>query len=181
MADLDTLLKDWKNVTGRLPWGAKRTFHQAFTLVSEGKIRLAYGADYRDGSPCLVNAVAQMLTTGGGKGIPSTHFREVVSKFDAINIQLASNEHGYVNDDGFVSPLAADILLRNFADISDEPESKATEVNESPEPYVERSDDDFMQDWMNAMELQATEDAALPGLDSELAPEFSDAPADRNT
>jgi hypothetical protein len=133
-------------------------------LVSEGKTHLVWGADYRDGKPCLVNAVGQMLSTSGGHGIPMLAFRDVVSEFDRLNGLMF--EAG-INKDGYVSPLAADFLIRNFGEVKPMVVEEVTaEVKETP--YVEPSDKDLMESWLSAMQAPAPEDiAAAPSPENE--------------
>lgn len=166
-----TLYTQWNEATAKLSWGVQRVFRDALTLVSEGKVHLAYGADYNDGSPCLVNSVAQMLTTGGGQGIPSANFGEVVSLFDRINRHL----HGVnVNtENGRVSPLAADIMLRYFAPEREKPIEVA--VNEATQAeafanavHVEPKDEDIARDWLNALQVEAAMEQDFASKEAEV-------------
>lgn len=158
--DISNLLRKWTDATSKLEWGQQRMFTDALTLVAEGKSHLVYGADYRDGYPCLVNAVAAMSTTSGGQGIPSQYFGEVVSLFDQINRHFETVS-GY-NDASVrqVSPYTADILLHYFAPLKDKPIEAA--VNEAVQneafangSYREPKDNDLMRDWLNAMKSEA--------------------------
>lgn len=148
----------WTTATGNLKPGQQAVFLDVLNLVSEGKAHLVWGADYRDGKPCLVNAVGQMLSTGGGRGIPMQEFGDVVGQFDTINGALY--EAG-INTDGYVSPLAAEVLIRNFGEIK---EMERTEVKESVtpdnKPYIEPTDDEFMQSWLSAMQAPAPQEVA---------------------
>ncbi len=142
----------WTKATGDLLPGQQAVFMDVLNLVSEGKAHLVYGADYRNGKPCLVNAVGQMLSTGGGQDIPSREFGPLVSEFDSLNSQLLA---AGINTDGYVSPLAADILLRTFGDLK-EMDLTPPEVKEEPaKPYVEPSDEELMQSWLSAMAAPA--------------------------
>lgn len=143
MNDFNTLTLAWTEATAKAKYGVQRVFHDVFTLASEGKTTLIYGSDYRDGKPCLVNTVGTMLTTGGGLGVPSANFGEIVSLFDQINRVLETKG---VNDQaGYVSPLAADVFLRYFAPLKDEPEVPTTKVDSNNIPYVEPSDEEMAQ------------------------------------
>ena len=153
---MDATLKDWNTATGNLPWGVQRVFLDALNSVKDEKIHLVWGRDYRNGKPCLVNAVASMLTTGGGHGIPSDKFGPVVQAFDGINAELRRQG---VNTDGYVSPLAAEILIRNFGDLKPEPDIDTSTVGElSHGAYIEPSDEEMAQDWLNSMTAPGPEE-----------------------
>lgn len=147
---LPNLLNEWNKATADLPWGVQRTVHDALTLVSEEKITICYNADYRNGSPCLINAVGQQLTTSGGHGIPMSHFGRLVGMFDRINSVL--EENGVQENKGFISPLAADILLKNFAPLKKIPAEKVETEKTVDDPYLELTDDQI-QEQMEAMLL----------------------------
>lgn len=144
MNDFNTLTLAWTKATAKAKYGVQRVFHDVFTLASEGKTTLIYGSDYRDGKPCLVNTVGTMLTTGGGLGVPSTNFKEIVSLFDQINRVL---EVKGVNDQpGYVSPLAADVFLRYFAPLKDGPVPVENEpITTNDTIYIEPSDEEMAQ------------------------------------
>lgn len=136
---MDELLKSWTAATTNLKYGVQRVFHDVLALAAEGKTHLAYGADYHNGSPCLVNTVGAMLTTGGGSGIPGRHFGEVVELFDSINREFA--ERGINTEYRQVSEVAAETLLRNFAPLK-EPETPMKENEFGFDgPYMEPSDE----------------------------------------
>ena len=137
MTNINVLLNQWTVATGKLKYGVQRVFHDVFVLASEEKTTLIHGADYRDGFPCLINTVGGMLTTGGGHGVPSTNFGEVVSLFDQINAHFDSNKIN--TTPGYVSPITAEILLKNFAPLKDAPPLNI--YNE--EPYNEPTDEDM--------------------------------------
>lgn len=124
----------WNDATAKLAWGVQRAFHSVFELASEGKTHLVYGADYRNNNPCLVNSVGTMLTVGGGNGIPSAHFGEVVRTFDELNRILETK--GVNTQPGLVSPLAADVFLQHFAPFKADPNLKVAEAAEY-ESHVE--------------------------------------------
>lgn len=145
---MEQMLKEWNTATGNLPYGVQRVFMDTLNLVKEEKVHLVWGSDYRDGKPCLVNAVASMLTTGGGKGIPMQRFGEVVGKFDSINYELKRQG---VNTDGYVSPLAAEILIRNFGELKPEPDPSIPTAELSHGAYIEPTDEEMAQDLLNAM------------------------------
>lgn len=122
-ASFDSLLGQWNTATANLAWGVQRAFRSVFEAVRDDGTSLMYGADYSGGFPCLINTVGVMLTTGGGHGVPSAHFGEVVSLFDRINREL---EFRGVNiDPNKVSPIAAEIFLTHFAPLKPEPEPVA--------------------------------------------------------
>src|SRR5699024_6923033 len=110
------------------------------------------GADYSNGSPCLVNAVGSMLTTGGGQGVPSTHFGPVVSLFDRINREL---QYKGINKNGTVSPLAAEILLQHFGELKPVPEKDVVDATAEVIAgqlgvYREKSDEELAKEWAEA-------------------------------
>lgn len=150
--------KDWTDATAELPWGVQKVMHDTLTLVSESKVTLAYGADYSKGSPCLVNAVAQMTQAGGGNGTPMAYFASLVGQFDRINQWLY--KEGVNEEPNIVSPLAAEILLRHFAPLKEQPLEKA--VDEAIEPaafetgtYREPTDEELTRDWLNCLNVEA--------------------------
>lgn len=161
----DDLLTSWNKATGNLSWGVQEVFRDAFQLVSDEKVTLVYGADYSNGSPCLVNSVASMLTTGGGYGVPTASFGRVVTLFDRINREL--EREGVNPGDGKVSPLAADIFLRYFAPAQPKPEvipqqtDKVTH-NETYTAYVEPKDDAMAQDWLTSLQEEAAVEVDMP-------------------
>lgn len=152
----------WTEATSELPWGAQRALYQTLELVRDEKIHLAYGTDYNgDGSPCLINAASHMLSAVGGEGgngKPSAYFSDLVGTFDTINKLLYRSRVNLEHQQ--VSPLAAEILLANFAPLKEQPtEDTAIELLDkafTEEVYVEPSDEDLTREWLNAMSEPAT-------------------------
>lgn len=158
---MNDLLAQWNKVTGDLKWGAQHVLHETLTAVAENGVHLVHGADYRDGKPCLINAAGSMLTSGGGHGVPSREFGPVVSLFDKINAAL--NDRGVNDDTGYVSPLAAEVLLRHFAPLKGNPGTPEATV---PEPaYIEPSDEEIAKSWLNAMSAPAPDALSEPASD----------------
>jgi hypothetical protein len=159
------LYRQWTEATAELDWGVQRVFRDTFALVADGKAHLVWGSDYREGKPCLVNAVANMLSSTegkGGYGLPTIHFRRVVGLFDRLNAEL--QRQGVNDASGYVSELAADILLQHFAPPKPIPQDEqlAFDVNEAMKGeafakaiYVEPSDEDIARDLLNAMSAPA--------------------------
>lgn len=114
----------WTEATANLSWGAQNVIHTALELAKDGQVKIVYGADYYDGSACLVNTVGQMLEVGGGSGIPMHHFGAMVGEFDRLNAEFA--RQGVNSDWRTMSPLAAEILLQHFGPLKDQP--VATEI-----------------------------------------------------
>lgn len=147
----------WTDATAALPWGAQRALHDTLSLVSEEKVTLVHGADYKNGSPCLINAAATMLSKingEGGGGKPSSFFGDIVSEFDAINSHLV--RVGVNKGDGYVSPMAADVLLAHFSPLrTPEVSDQVTEATKTEAfanvTYREPSDDEIMRDWLTAL------------------------------
>ena len=168
-------LQQWKQVTGDLPWGVQQVLKSTLELVQEEQVHLVYGQDYREGKPCLINAAATMLAANagvGGSGIPSQYFGDLVRNFDAINRELESSK---INDgSGYVSPLAAEVLLRNFGELKEKPvsnavdEAMASAAFAADIPYREPSDADMARDFMNMMKAPPPE--LLEGADAERDP-----------
>lgn len=158
MQDMTSLRNKWNQATSELPWGVQRVLYDTLNLVAEGKVTLVHGTDYSNGSPCLINAVGQMLTSGGGRGIPTQYFGNLVSLFDRINREFMSVP-GH-NTDSKVSPAVAEVLVHWFAPLKDEPipgtedEAAAMEVFAS-QSYIEPSDADMMSDWLLAVSQEA--------------------------
>lgn len=141
----------WTEATANLSWGAQRAMHNSLELAAEGKIDLVYGSDYVDGKPCLVNSVGQMLEVGGGQGIPSANFNAVVSQFDQINREFARLN---VNEPGtqHVSPLAAEILLKNFGPLKNLGSINTIALSKDKNEIIpERSDEEFTTSWLQAI------------------------------
>jgi len=150
----EQLLKDWNVATGNLSWGVQRVFLETLYSVKDHDVHLVHGADYRDGKPCLVNAVASMLTTSSNGVSPLREFPKVVGLFDQINKQLQAE--GVNSDDGFVSPLAAEILIRNFGNLKPEPDIDTSVVEASHGAvYIEPTDEEFAKDWLDSMKSPA--------------------------
>ena len=166
--DLDTALKSWNRATGEMSWGVQRVLKDALTLVKDGKVHMVYGADYRDGRPCLINAVRPMLAAHGES--PSAFAPQVVRTFDAINSALvAKGINAQDTTDtkfGYVSPLAAEVLLRNFGSTRPEPELKSeawtAAINQAKDidekPFIEPSDATLAAQWLASMEAPAPQE-----------------------
>lgn len=150
----------WFKATSELPWGVQRVLHDTLTLVGEGKVKLVHSADYSNGSPCLVNAVGQMLTAGGGNGIPTAYFGPLVGLFDSINRHFQSVPGYNASGDLVVSPGVGEILVQWFAPLKEQPlEAMVDEATQmeafANHVYVEPKDEDIMRDWLNAVEKEA--------------------------
>ena len=154
-----TGLSDWNAATANLPWGVQDVFRSTLESVKDEQINLVYGADYANGSPCLINATAVMLgkiNGEGGSGKPSAFFGPVVSAFDNANRDIASKLLPSQHTPGLVSPIAAEILLGAFGAMKDKP--IASSINEAMAneafatgTYVEPSDDDMAREWLLAL------------------------------
>lgn len=162
----DNLLHKWTQVTAGLDWGKQRVLHDTLTLAAEGKIKVVYGADDYDGSPCLINAVGCMVKSQGET--PMTNEPHLVRLFDSINkwfIDKGVNTEGIP---GHMSPLAAEILVQYFAPLREIP--SGTPVGEIPiaEPYfVEPSDAEIQAAWEKSQAEQSERDS----MNSEYDPE----------
>lgn len=154
----------WTAATGTLDWGTQRVMRDTLALVSEGKIELVHGADSLGGKPCLVNAVASMIAHDVSRVNPASWYPAVVSAFDRINRALMAND---VNaGDGFVSPLAAEVLLANFAPLKPVPTEAdfakaAAEVMVASTVYVEPTDEEVTTAWDAAPSFDSHVESAL--------------------
>jgi hypothetical protein len=153
---MDYDFSKWAGATEALPWGAQKVLHDTLSLVAEGKVTLVHGADYSDGSPCLINAAATMLGSiggVGGKGKPSAHYGPIVSEFDQINRHLVSVG---VQSGNKVSEIAAEVMLAYFAPLKEKPvEAAVTEATQTAAfetaTYREPSDEEMMRDFLSAL------------------------------
>lgn len=173
MTEMTTLLNQWTAATGDLKYGVQRVFHDVFSLAAEGKTHLIYGADYYNGMPCLVNTVGGMLSTGGGEGIPSEYFGEVVRLFDEINREFERT--GINTESHRVSETAAETLLRNFAPLKDVPPAPMhfnpdATVNEQ---YIEPSDDAMAAAMVAIFTMESRVTETIPDVLSDLDSEFA--------
>jgi hypothetical protein len=145
-------VENWTNSTANLPWGVQRLVHDALILASEGKIRLVHGIDYRDGKPCLFNAIRQMTTQLDDT--PVKYAPEVVTAFDDLNYALY--KEGVNTEVNCVSEIAATFLVRNFGPLKPAPTNEDLErqalavasfaVNCTP--FIEPTDEEMIADWV---------------------------------
>ena len=159
MGDID--FQNWTMATANVPYGVQQVLHSSLELVAEEKLTMTYGADFgSDGSPCLINSAGKMLKATGGQtgySLPSVHFHDVVRAFDDINRELYNRN---VNTDNHLSPLAAEILLANFAPLKDKPIEAAVDEATHVEAfanasYREPSDEDMAREWLTALTTEA--------------------------
>lgn len=151
MSEID--FNPWTEATANLPWGVQRVFLETLKSVADEQVTLAWGQDYDNGNPCLVNAAAAMLQSGGGKGVPSRHFGTMVNYFDLINRQMYDRG---INPYHIVSPLAAEFLIKHFGELNEQPVAEAVDEATKGEAfanniYIEPSDADLTRDWLNAL------------------------------
>lgn len=127
----------WTKATGDLKPGQQAVFLDFLNLVKDGKAHLVHGADYRDGKPCLVNGVATMLSHSSVS--PTQMFPSVVGEFDRTCKAMAAV--GLEGDlEGYVSPLMAEFLIRNFGEVKDIEVSEPVEKKVEDGPYIEPTD-----------------------------------------
>lgn len=149
--------ENWTKATEALPWGVQSVMYETLLLVADGKVKLAFRTDYQEGTPCLVNAVGAMTQAGAGEGIPGEYFPALVSAFDTINEALRIQ--GINDTPRIVSPLAAEILIRNFGKLKDKPlekqvdEAVAPVIFETATSYREPTDEELTRDWLNALNV----------------------------
>lgn len=118
---LRSMTKRWTVETANIPAGVQHLIYDALKLVAEEEIRLAWGADVKDGVPCLLNAVSNMTTqVAVNHELPASYQPEVVRLFDSINKQVEKTMKGaHAGTDGFVSPIVAELLIMNFAPLKE--------------------------------------------------------------
>lgn len=161
----------WKRETGNLPWGVQRAMYDVVSLVADGKASLVHGANFSDGKPCLVNAIAPMIAENVHGVSPCGQYPDLVSAFDTVCSAMISK--GLADDPHLVSPLMAEFLLRNFGDLK---EPNAVEATES-EPveiaadaagvYVEPSDEEFVQHLLTMGTTPVEEPAPVEVVDED--------------
>lgn len=138
----ENLLQRWTQVTAALPWAKQRVLHDTLSLVATGDIKVVYGADSFVGSPCLINAVGCMVKSASEA--PMSNEPILVSLFDKICKDVFAPAGIVASDSkGFLTELAAEILLRNFAPLSEAPEPFETPLPEVK--YHEPKDADFQK------------------------------------
>jgi hypothetical protein len=151
--EYDGAIKAWHEATSEMPWGVQRVFMTALESVADGSIVMAWGSDLVNGHPCLVNSVSAMInssTTADNSTRPSQFAPAVVQNFDRLNSLLHNRfvDAGLNPEDHIVSPLAADVLLKNFGPLNEEPASVKAPIPAEDKPYVEMSDADLMAAWV---------------------------------
>lgn len=177
-----TALNNWTKATTNLPWGVQTVFKDTLQAVADEQVTMVYGADYKSGSPCLVNATAHLLEKlngNGGSGKPSHYFNEVVSSFDAANRLIAANYSKSI--EGIVSPFAADILIHNFGKMKDKPIASSVHDAVKNEAFAEHiyhepTDEDLTREWVNALSKPCTseDDSILAAYDFDPSKVFAD-------
>jgi hypothetical protein len=167
------LRKEWEDATARLPWGIHTVFNEALQLVADEKIKMVYGTDDYHGSPCLVNSIHAMFSESTVS--PSSAFPEVVGTFDRINSDLG--KEGINDNRPYLSPMAAEILLRWMAPAPPKPVEQA--VNEATQDtafelgaYREPTDADVARDWLNMLKVEAAQEDFRPCGDKAEAEAF---------
>lgn len=152
---------NWTSATGDMPWGVQKAFKTALQAVADGDIKMVHGMDSYEGSPCLVNAINQMISHDASAS-PTQFAGSVVSAFDRTTSRMAEQPafaDSTVNPHHFVTPLMAEVLLANFGPEKSEPvevvvDEKAEIINA---PYVEQSDTALMAEWLTAQVNHAAE------------------------
>jgi len=133
-----------------MPWGVQSAFRTALEAVAEGQIKMVWGADSYNGSPCLVNAINQMIHKDAAHS-PSNFAGEVVSAFDNINRKLYQAIGEPNADQNYVTPFVAEILLQKFGVMALQPQDEPIkEPSVMDDPYVEKSDEALMTEWLTA-------------------------------
>jgi len=146
-------LEKWTKATSEIPWGVQRALKETLQAVADEQVTLAWGTDYNNANPCLINAAATMLKAIGGEGghgKPGMFYSGIVLAFDEVNQELFNRG---VNTHHIVSPLAAEVLVANFAELRPEPEipEAVTPDPVTNEPYLEVSDEQLTRDWLKAL------------------------------
>lgn len=126
-----TAMQMWTKATEELSWGKQRTLFDTLTLVSEGKVKVIYGNDSFQGSPCLINAVGCMVKDASQS--PSQNERVLVRAFDIV-CRSEFERSGVIEEAPYLSPLGAEILIRNFAPLKPVPALGVAETAKYKEP-----------------------------------------------
>jgi len=145
----DNLLQKWTYTTGNLDWGKQRTLHDTLTMVSEGKVKVVFGQDDFSGSPCLINAVGCMVKSENQS--PSENEPALVGLFDRICAEIFVPA-GIIEQHPFLSGLAADILLKNFAPLKPVPEASSIPITAK---YKEPKDREMQADFEKMLDTPA--------------------------
>lgn len=132
----------WRMATGNAKWGVQQAIKTSLELVADEQIKMCWNQDDYNGAPCLINSINQMLSHNADHS-PSGEYPHIVRAFDTVNHDLAGTRN--INNDYFVDPIAAEILLRNMG------EMKPVPVESDPLPTPE----EFLQ-W--ARERRETSD-----------------------
>jgi len=151
--------KHWTNATAEMPWGVQRAFVTALEAVRDGQIKMVYGTDSYNGSPCLVNAINQMISLDANAS-PATFASEVVRSFDVVNramFELYGTSAGF--HERYVTTASAEVLLHNFGELKPESVFEAPDVAAAiaTSPYTEKSDTELAQEWLDANKNLADE------------------------
>lgn len=113
----DVAMSDWRKAIQEQPWGVQHAIKTSLEVVQSGDIKMCFNADDFNGAPCLINSINMMLSQDSSKS-PSRDYPNVVRAFDNAN-QLFFNKG--VNKDQLVSPLGAEILLKNMGPMKEQP------------------------------------------------------------
>jgi hypothetical protein len=163
---LNDSLDRWTHAVSELNWGVQAVIFDALTLVASEDIKMVYSSDSWDGTPCLFNAVSAMTeqTKHNPHRAPSSFAPEVVRAFDQVNGEL--DVLGVNTSSRYVSPLAAEVLLRHFGPLKSAPTDKpipatvSTSVVVETAPYVEPTDTELAEQWVTAQTVTPPVDAS---------------------
>lgn len=108
----------WTNTTEMLPSVKQRTIQDTLLLVQQGDIKIVYGIDQLDGRPCLINAIGAMVKDVNES--PISNEQGLVTAFDAACRYLFNMGMG--DEPNIVTPLMAEVLVRHFGKLQDQPE-----------------------------------------------------------
>jgi len=139
----------WTSATAAMPWGVQRAFMTALETVRDGQIKMVWGADSYNGSPCLVNAINQMIHSDA-QASPMQFASDVVGNFDKVNRALYETYGEAAGfDSQYVTVASAEVLIHHFGTLKPEPDFSTPE-DITPKVYVEKSDTEMAQEWLDA-------------------------------
>lgn len=112
-----TDFKPWQSAVSAAPWGIQQGIKSTLELAATEDIKICYGADSKSGSPCLINALNPMISDD--QISPAGKYPAIVRAFDTLNGEFFST---HLNGGSIMSPLVAEVLLRNLPPLKDVPE-----------------------------------------------------------
>jgi hypothetical protein len=123
----------WTAATGSLTATQQRTVLDVLNLVASEDVNLVFGRDTIDGVPCLINAIGSMIKEVNDT--PAAMFPGLVQAFD-VRCRYIDE----LSNSGPVTPIMAEILIREFAALKPLPTPELEELPEGPISWNEIPD-----------------------------------------